>query len=369
MKFSIETSDLVAGISTVTKAMAVKSTLSILEGIYMMATNDTLLLRCTDLSIQIETTLPAAVSEEGSFVLPGRLFSEMVRKLPDETTFFDVSKDTATIESGRFKTTLQGNQGSDFQTMADVSRDAVITIKPDALKRMIRGCIFAAAQDDSKPILMGALMETDGKSATIVALDGFRLALRSEQIESIKGDACRMVIPARSLIEISRILPDEGEPISLVFSKTHIKADVGSTSLTARLMEGEFIKYSQILPDSHTSRVRVSRRELQDGIDRVALMARENKSNLIKFSISQTAIVISANSEIGRSTEEIEAGNMGEDMEIAFNARYFTDVLKVIDDEEIFLDLNNNISPCVVKPIQGEAFYYLILPVRLFTGM
>jgi len=213
------------------------------------------------------------------------------------------------------------------------------------------------------------MMEFSEGGATLVALDGYRLALRREDTEAFSGSASNMIIPARSLLEIARILPEEGEAVKMLFSRTHIMTDIGSTNITARLMEGEFIKYKQILPDSHITRVRVNRKELMDGIDRVALMARESKSNLIKFTIANSLINITANSEIGRSVEDVEASIMGGDIEIAFNARYFTDVLRVLDEDEIYLDMTNNISPCVVRPVQGEGFYYLILPVRIFSGM
>lgn len=370
MRFFVDTNELNAGISSVVKALPARTTVSILEGIYMKAAGNTLLLRCSDLSIQIETVVAATVEEEGAIVLPGKLFAEMVRKLTGEMTSFDVKKNTASIQSGRFKTTLQGENGAEFHTMSSVSRDLTLTIKADALKQMVRGCIFAAAQDDSKPVLTGALMEVDGKGGvTLVALDGYRLALRREKAVESKGQASNMIIPARSLVEISRVLPDEGGDVSIVFSRTHIMTDIGPTNITARLMEGEFIKYKQILPDSHATRVRVNRKDLLEGIDRVALMARASKSNLIKLTIANSLINITANSEIGRSVEDVEASIMGSDIEIAFNARYFTDVLRVLEEDEIFLDMTNNISPCVVRPVQGESFFYLILPVRIFSGM
>ncbi len=369
MRFFVDTNELNAGLSSVIKALPSRTTVSILEGIYMKAADNALLLRCSDLNIQIETLIAATVEEEGAIVLPGKLFAEMVRKLTGEMTSFDIKKNTASIESGRFKTTLQGENGSDFHAMSNVNREMTVTVRPDALKRMVRGCIFAAAQDDSKPILTGALLEVNNGSATLVALDGYRLALRREATEGSQGVPSNMIIPARSLVEIARILPDDGESVNMVFSRTHIMTDIGNTNITARLMEGEFIKYKQILPDTHVTRVRVNRKELMEGIDRVALMARESKSNLIKFTIANSLINITANSEIGRSSEEIEASIMGNDIEIAFNARYFTDVLRVLDEEDIFLDMTNNISPCVVRPVQGDSFYYLILPVRIFSGM
>ena len=369
MRIHINTQELNAGISTVIKALSTRTTVSILEGIYLEAANGWLLLRCTDLSLQIEPNVAATVQEEGAIVLPGRLFSEMVRRLPGETTFIDVKKGTATIESGSFKTTLQGEDADGFHTMSTVTREHIIKMKCDALKNMIRQCIFAAAQDDTKPILAGALLEQQEGDLSLVALDGYRLAMRRERVPGGMLADRSAVIPARSLLEISKILPDTDETFDMIFSKTHVMIDLSHTNITARLMDGEFIKYKQILPDGHKTRVRVNRHELMGGIDRVALMAREGKSNLIKFTFTADKLTIAANSELGRSHEEIPVDVMGEDIEIAFNAKYFTDVLRVLDDDEIYLDMNNNISPCVVRPIQGNAYYYLILPVRLFSGM
>ena len=211
-------------------------------------------------------------------------------------------------------------------------------------------------------------MEIGSDSLRLIALDGYRLALRTAPIVNNGTEEKEIVVPARSLIEVARILPDDGEKATITFSRTHLSATGGDVKIIARLMEGDFIKYKQILPNEHMTRVRVNRKELLDGIERVALMARESKSNLIKFSISREMIEISANSEIGRSNEEIPCAAMGEDIEIAFNIKYLTDVFKVLDDEEIYMDFNSNVSPCVVKPINGDEYYYLILPVRLFTG-
>lgn len=369
MRFYINTAELNAGISTVVKALSAKTTVSILEGIYMEAANGSLLLRCTDLSLQIQTFIRADIREEGAIVLPGRLFSEMVRRLPGETTSFEVKKGTASIESGSFRTTLQGEDADGFHTMSTVNREHIINMRSDAFKNMIRQCIFAAAQDDTKPILAGALLEQVEGDLSIVALDGYRLAMRKEPISYGMLADRTAVIPARSLLEISKILPDSDDKFAMIFSRTHVMIDLEHTAITARLMDGEFIKYKQILPDGHRTRVRVNRHELMGGIERVALMAREGKTNLIKFSFAGDTLTVTANSELGRSKEEIHVDLMGEDIEIAFNAKYFTDVLKVLDDEEIYLDMINNISPCVVHPVQGSGYYYLILPVRLFSGM
>lgn len=201
----------------------------------------------------------------------------------------------------------------------------------------------------------------------MVALDGYRLAMRTEAV-TVSGAAKNAVIPARGLLEISRILDDSDEMINMVFSATHVMIDMGHTRIITRLMDGEFIRYRQILPDSHTTHVRVNRTELLDSIERVSLMARESKKNHVKFSFEDGQVTITANSEIGASKEIVNIDRMGSDIDIAFNAKYFSDVLKVLDDEYVCLDMNTNISPCVVKPETGDEYYYLILPVRLFSG-
>ena len=355
MRIIVDTNALNAALSIVTKALPVRSTISLLEGVYMKAEQRRLLLRCTDLNIQIEASIDALIEKEGATVLPGRLFSEMAKRLPGESVSI-------------YRTTLQCEDAGDYHAMNEVESDTSIKIEPNDFKSMVRGCIFAAAQDDTKPILTGALMELGSDSLRLIALDGYRLALRTAPIVNNGTEEKEIVVPARSLIEVARILPDDGEKATITFSRTHLSATGGDVKIIARLMEGDFIKYKQILPNEHMTRVRVNRKELLDGIERVALMARESKSNLIKFSISREMIEISANSEIGRSNEEIPCAAMGEDIEIAFNNKYLTDVFKVLDDEEIYMDFNSNVSPCVVKPINGEEYYYLILPVRLFTG-
>lgn len=367
MRFTVDTAELNAAVATVSKALGVRSSVGILEGIYAEAIGDTLLLRCTDLSLQIEATLNADIQKQGACVLPGRLFSELVRRLPAEETLLSADKNTLFIESGRATTTMQVENAKDYISMPDVNREFSIAISKAALKNMIRQCIFATAQDDSKPILRGVLIELADGKMSMVALDGYRLAMRTEAV-TVSGAAKNAVIPARGLLEISRILDDSDEMINMVFSATHVMIDMGHTRIITRLMDGEFIRYRQILPDSHTTHVRVNRTELLDSIERVSLMARESKKNHVKFSFEDGQVTITANSEIGASKEIVNIDRMGSDIDIAFNAKYFSDVLKVLDDEYVCLDMNTNISPCVVKPETGDEYYYLILPVRLFAG-
>lgn len=366
MQLTIDIKSLQAGIAVVIKSLSSKPALPVLEGMYLSATKEGLLLRCSDLSLQIDCIVEADVMEEGAVVLPGRLFSEIIRKLNEET--LDIRQDDRTLflKAGRSKMNLQCTDANEFPDMFLSGEKHAVSLPQIQFKEMIRQTVFATAQEESKPILTGVLCEVKGHAFNMVALDGFRLALRHTNIQA-ELQEMEVVVPAKSMLEISRTLSDAEDPLNIEFSSNHLSIDLGHTKIISRLLDGDFIKYQSILPTQHTSRVRVNRHSLMDSIDRAMLMAREGTNNLIRFSISEGILQILANSAMGRVEEDVEIDLNGENLEIAFNAKYFSDVLKSLTDEEIFLDLNNNVSPCVVRPIQGDAYYYLILPVRIFS--
>lgn len=366
MRFTVDTQDLNAAISTVIKALPSKSSMSILEGIYIEARESDVLLKCTDLSLQIETVIGAVIEEEGKTVIPGRIFSEMMRKMPGESTSLAFEENKAIIKSGRAKTSIKTESSEDYHDMPRVKNTVSFSIGTTKLKNMIKQCIFATAQDDTKPILTGVLLEVEKESLTMVALDGYRLAMRKEFINNCTGEE-KVVIPYKSLLEIGRTLTEGEEEITVNISKTSVNIDLGYTIITTRLLDGDFIKYKNILPSSHLTRVRVNREELLQSIERVSIISREEKTNLISLNFENDILNITANSELGRSNEEMEADIIGENIKIAFNSKYMSDVLKSLEDEELYLEMNNNISPCIIKPTEGEKFYYLVLPVRHFS--
>ncbi|MDL2235548.1 DNA polymerase III subunit beta [Christensenellaceae bacterium OttesenSCG-928-L17] len=366
MKINVETKALNAGISTVIKSLSSKPTLPILEGIYMEANMQGVLLRCSDLSLQIECTIPAIVEEEGEIVLPGRLFSEIVRKISSEQIDMQLTDKTMQVKGGRTRSTLQCMDAKDFPNLMITGEVTEVKLPQNVCKDMIRQTVFACAQEDSKPILTGVLCEIKEDIFRMVALDGFRLALRTHRLPVMMEEK-EVVVPAKSFMEISRTLIDTDDLISMQITRTHLSIDMGHTKVVSRLLDGEFIKYRTILPKDHTSRVRVRREELLESIDRAILLAREGNNNLVRFMIEHDQLNIYANSPLGKLEEEISIHLNGDDLEIAFNAKYFSDMLKTLDDEEIFLDMNSSVSPCVVKPIQGDHYYYLILPVRIFS--
>lgn len=369
MRFTVNTRELNEAVSIVTKAMPAHSSLPILEGIYILASGSTLFMKCSDLSLQIETEIPAFVEEEGCAVLPGRLFAELIRRLTGESVDFDGEKNSIKISSDRVKTSLQVSSGDEYPEMRRVDDEFSAEISQAKLRSMIRQTIFAVSIEESKPILNGVCLEFgEDNVLKMVALDGFRLAMRREKTEKCTGSK-KVVIPSRAMQEIANILSGGEEKIKLVFSSTHIKIDFGYTKLISRLMDGEYVSYAGILPKNHSTHAIVNCRELQNSTERASLLAREGKSNLIKFSFADDTLTITANSEKGSINDQMPIQLMGKPLDIAFNAKYILDVMKFLEDESVYMRMNNSVTPCVIEPLEGDSFYYMVLPVRLFSGV
>lgn len=364
MKFICQKDNLMQGLSLAAKASAARSPQAVLECVSITADAAGVHLMCTDLQMGIETSVSATIAEEGRVLLNARLLTEIVRKLPEGEVTLSVSEtNRASIIASGSKTTLQGMSAQDFPELPQVDDDQPIIVKQNLLRDMIRQTGFAIAVEDARPILTGILMEISGDVLTLVALDGFRLARRMGKLEESCGNLSA-VVSGKYFIETGKILGDEETPVTMHLSKTHLKLDLGASTIIIRLLEGDYIKYRQLLPPSYAISVRLDRDQLSDCIDRASLMAREGKSNLLKFSIRQDKLAITSNSEMGDVYEEMDVQTTGKDIDIAFNVRYISEAVRSIDETQFLLNLNSNISPCVLVPTEGEDFLYLVLPVR-----
>ena len=228
---------------------------------------------------------------------------------------------------------------------------------------MIKSTSFSVAQDETRPILQGVLFEIKDKSLNLVALDGYRLAVKSEYLDS-EFDI-DVVIPGKTLNEVSKILEDVDNLVNITFTKNQILFNLEHTKIISRLLEGKFVNYASLLPQEHKLLVYVNRQDLQNGIERASLMSKEGNSNLIKLKIEDDVLVITSNSQLGKVREEVEINMQGEELEIAFNSRYLLDVLKNMEEEVIRLEMTSSITPCVIKAKDNDSYKYLILPVRL----
>ena len=365
MRFSCDTNELNTSLSIVSRALAVRSPKPILEGILLESCEQGLRLICTDLALGIQTVIPATFIEEGRTVLPGKLLCEIVRKLPGGTCEITVSERMqATIRCASVRTTITGFDPVEYPELPQVS-GASFAMPQSTLRDMIGRTLFAIATDESRPILTGCLMEVNREEMRMVALDGFRLAMRKAAVDGPESGVSA-VVGGKVLGDIAKILNDVEDEISLCFSRSHVQMNMGATHIVARLLEGEFIRYRQILPEQWQTRVAVRTGELSSAIDRASLIAREGKSNLVCFKLDGDTLTVTSNSENGDMEERMDVTTEGKDLTIAFNVRYITDVLKAIADDEVFMRFNSNVSPCVVCPTEGESYLYLVLPVRVF---
>ncbi|KAB3533828.1 DNA polymerase III subunit beta [Alkaliphilus pronyensis] len=359
---------LLNSISIVQKSVSTKTTLPILRGIYIEATSNQLKIVGTDLEIGIENIIEAEVIEEGATVIDARLFSDIIRKLPDSDISIKLLENNqVNIKCLTADFSIVCHNPEDYPELPQINDFNFYKLPHELFRNMIRQTVFATSQDESRPILTGVLLEIEDSSLNMVALDGYRLALRKGKVEANTSN--KAVIPARTLSELARIIEtDNEEPIEICLTDNHALFITGSTKLISRLLEGELINYNQILPKEFKSRVRVKTKALYNSIERASLLAREGKNNLVKFIINDDKMTITSNSELGKVYEELAIILEGDDIEIAFNSKYFMDALKVFDDDEVYLDFTTNISPGIIKPVENENYIYLVLPVRVSSN-
>lgn len=368
MKFTCNQQVLAKALNTVSKAVSTRTTLPILKGILIEAKSDgTLILTASDLEISIQKKIDAVVEHEGCIVAASKLFGDIIRKLPNEEIFIEETEDgNILIKTNSSEFTMMGLPVEEFPKIGEKEENSdSLIFNRDIFKDMVRKTSFAASIDESKGILVGILTEISEQAVNMVALDGFRLALCKENM--VSNAANSFIISAKIMNELSKIVSDDesDSDINISLGEKNAVFTIGNTEVVLRLMEGEFIKYRDIIPSDGTIRIVVGKEILLESIERASLLAKEGKNNLIKMSIKNNLLTITSRSEEGNVKEQIVMEKTGDDLEIGFNSKYVIDVLKVIDDEEIAMVFKTGISPCVVRPVSGDAYEYLVLPVRI----
>jgi len=370
MKFTCSQQTLSKALNTVSKAVSTRTTLPILKGILIQAKADgTLILTASDLEISIQKEVNATVEEEGSVVVISKLFGDIIRKLPNDEISIEEKEDgNILIKTNSSEFTVVSLPVDEFPKIGDKEEyTEEIIFNREIFKDMVRKTSFAASIDEAKGILVGILTEINKDRVNMVALDGFRLSLASEEMTSSSEN--KFIISAKIMNEISKIISDDDSEDDIKISMDQKKASfrIGNTEVILRLMEGEYIKYRDIIPVDNPINVVVGRDILLESIERASLLAKEGKNNLIKMTMKNNLLTVTSRSEEGNVKEEIVMEKTGDDLEIGFNSKFVIDVLKAIDDEEISMNFKTGTSPCVVKPVEGNAYEYLILPVRIPT--
>ena len=365
MKLILGGNDLADAVGKVFKAVATRTTNPVLEGIHLKAKHGSLTLTATDLELSIEKTISADVKIEGEAVVPGKFFAEFVKKLNREQ--IELALDSGgrlKIRYGDSEGVLQCLSGTEFPVTPALESGQYFIIIRSEFKDLINKTAFSVCTDDSRPILKGLLLEVDNVSLTGVALDGYRLAKCQKPIEKTSA-MMNAIVPARSINEIARLIDDSADPLSVTIQKNYLKVDLGHTIVTSRLLEGEYINYKQIIPTDFNSSATLPCDQFEAGLERALLLSRVEKNNLVKFDIQGETMVLSSNSDIGGVVEKIPIKLNGADLSIAFNARYFTELLRFLGSDNLVIKFTGPVTPCVVEPSgTGEYLMYLILPVR-----
>lgn len=364
MKIICTKSNLAKGVSTVSKAVPSKTTMPILECILIDATTNIIKLTANDMELGIETIIEGDIIEKGLIAIDAKLFSDIVRKLPDNEITIETDSNLQTIitcEKAKFN--LSGKPGEEFTYLPYIEKNKPVTLSQFTLKEVIRQTIFSIADNDSNKLMTGELFEIHGNILKVVSLDGHRIAIRKIELKNSYEDR-KVVVPGKTLIEISKILSGETESeVNLYFTDNHIVFEFDQTVVVSRLIEGEYFRIDQMLSNDYETKVKINKKEFLNCIDRATLLVKEGDKKPIIINIGDETMQLMIKSQIGSMDEEIFIEKEGKDLLIGFNPKFLIDALRVIDDEEISLFLMNPKAPCFIKD-EEESYIYLILPVN-----
>lgn len=371
MKIIFEKDKMIKALNSVTKAVATKTTMPILEGILIQTNNDDIKLTCYDKELGIEYIIKENnVLEQGSIVVNAIMFSEIIRKLPDTNITISINDNNLLViecEGSVYK--LATMNPDDFPQLPEINVENSIELEQNTIKDMIRKTIFAISTEENRPVFTGCLFEVKNNKLNVVAVDGFRLAWKSKVLNTKTNDF-EAVIPGRTLQEINKILADSFDLIKLGISKNQALFEIENCKIVTRLLDGEFLKYSEVIPKKWETRVRVNKNLISNCFERISLISsssmEKEKRYPVKLNVEVGKIKISCTNQTGDAKEEIFTTTEGQDLEAGFNPKFFLDVFRNIDDEEVYINFGTSISPAVIKSIEDDGDYqYMILPVRL----
>ena len=369
MKIVCEKEKILKAINSVTKAVASKTTMPILEGILIQTNDKEVKLTTYDLEIGIEYIIDADVREQGATVVNAIMFSEIIRKLPDTEINISLNeKNLLVIECEGSLYKLATMNPEEFPELPQINVENSIDIEQNVLKEMIRKTIFAVSTEENRPIFTGCLFEIKNNKLNVVAVDGFRLAWKSKFLQNSSNDFTA-VIPGRTLNEVNKIILDSFDTIKIGVAKNQALFEMENCKLVTRLLDGEFLNYSSVIPENWETRIRVNKNNIQNCFERISLISassiEKEKKYPVKVSIDIGKVTISCTNQTGDAKEEMYVSTEGQNLEAGFNPKYFLDALRAIDDEEINIDFGTSISPCIIRPADEGDYIYMILPIRL----
>lgn len=346
------------------KAVPSKTTMPILECILIDASASQIKFTSNDMELGIETIVEGIIEERGIIALDAKIFSEIVRRLPDNYVTIETDDNlltTITCEKAKFN--IPGKSGEDFSYLPIIERNDCITISQFTLKEVIRQTIFSIAANENNKLMTGELFEIKNNTLKVVSLDGHRIAIRKIELNETYEDK-KVVVPGKTLNEISKILSGEtNDKVNIFFTENHIMFEFDQTTVVSRLIDGEYFRIDQMLSSDYETKVQINKREFLSCIDRATLLVKEGDKKPIIINIEDNSMQLRIDSSMGSMKEDIDISKEGKDIMIGFNPKFLIDALRVIDDETISIYLVNPKAPCFIKNDE-ESYIYLILPVN-----
>jgi len=364
MKFTCLRSELASAVSNVQRAVSSKASIPALEGILIKAYGSQLVLTGYDLEIGITTNMEATVNEEGEIVVSAKLFSDIVRKLPEEIVCIETDERLITyITSGQADYQIVGISSNEYPELPSFEQTDNIVVNAEILKNMIRQTIFAVSDNMAKPIYTGSLFDIEDNILRVVSVDGYRMAIREENIDSTSKN--KFVVPGKTQSEILKLITDDKKDVEIIVGQRHINFKIENYSIISRLIEGNFLDYKTTVPKTAQTELVINTRLLSNAVDRMSLLTSEKIQSPVRCSITSDEIKLSCSTAVGKANDVLSVSTIGADVEIGFNNRYLLDALKNSDTDEIKLILNGPLAPMIVKPVNSDSFTFLVVPMRL----
>ena len=369
MKLSVMQENLARGLSVVSRAVSTRSTLPVLANVLLRTEDAGLKLTATNLEIGITYWVPGRIEVDGAITVPARLLTDLVNSLPAaEKVDLELSGvDTLHLRCGRFETHIKGIDADEFPAIQAAGERPTTRVSQRVLRKALEEVIFAAATDEARPILTGVLARFEGDKLTLAAADNYRIAVKTIAVLDAVPETS-VVIPARALAEVVRVLADVDDPVELVLAsaRNQVLFHLEGVDLVSRLIDGQFPNYQQVLPAAHATRAVLEREELLRAIRPAALIA-SSSANIVKLAVAadgEPGVTVTATAEVGDYEGQVEAAVEGDGTTIAFNARYLADVLAHVEAEQFALEFNGPLSPGVFRPVGADDYVHVVMPVR-----
>lgn len=364
MKLLCSKANLLKGVNIVLKAVPTRTTLPILECVLIDASSSEIKLTANDMELGIETIIEGDIQESGVIALDAKIFSEIVRKLPDNEVCIETDdKCMTTISCEKSKFNILGKLGDDFSAIPYVERKNPIIISQFTLKETIHQTIFSIADNENNKVMTGELFEINENLMRVVSLDGHRISIRNVQLKN-SYPFKKVIVPGKTLQEISKIIPGSTDhDVQIYISSNHIIFEFDTTTVVSRLIEGEYFRIDHMLSTNYETKININKKELYGCIDRSTLLVKEGDKKPIIMSVTDGNMELRMTSTLGNMKEEIDIKKDGKDIVIGFNPKFFIDALRVINEEEITMYMVNPKAPCFIKDLENT-FIYVILPVN-----